>query len=317
MLLQSRSFQALPGWRVSWWAVFLLAGCSGEPWPRPPAIPLDQFAAEHQSWREERRSRLVASGSGPLTWVGLWELQPGATALGADSSLPIVLPLSEAPPRAGTLHRAGQEVRFEPARRAGVRAADGTPVTLPVKLSSDRSDSVTDLAVGSLRLRLHGEPGTDRLWLRVWDEEHPARQTFAMPAEFPLDTVWRVMAQFRRYAEPRGYRVADVTEGTQEYVSPGELRFRRAGREHRLVVFADSTSRDFLVMLWDSTALSSTYQGGRYLRVALPNTTGWTVIDFNRAYNPPCVFTPYSTCALPPSENRLALSIPAGEKRPK
>jgi len=162
---------------------------------------------------------------------------------------------------------------------------------------------------------LHGEPGTDRLWLRVWDEEHPARDAFRLPASFAPDTAWRVSARFERFREPRGYRVADITGGTLEYRSPGKLVFRIGRREHRLAAFADSTSRDFFVVFWDSTGTATTYEAGRYLRVPLPDADGWTVIDFNRAYNPPCVFTRYSTCALPPRENRLRLAITAGEKR--
>jgi uncharacterized protein (DUF1684 family) len=136
-----------------------------------------------------------------------------------------------------------------------------------------------------------------------------------MPDEFPLDTNWRVAARFQPYQEPRLFRVEDITLGTQEYSAPGELIFRVSGREYHLVPFADSTSQDFFLMLRDSTAATTTYQAGRYLRVPFPDSTGWTVIDFNRTYNPPCVFTPFSTCALPPQENRLSLAVPAGEKR--
>jgi hypothetical protein len=182
-------------------------------------------------------------------------------------------------------------------------------------LASDRTEAPTVLAVGSLRVRLHGEPGTDRLWLRAWDEEHPDRETFRLPESFAPDTAWRVSARFARFRAPRTYRVADVTGGSQEYRSPGELVFHLGGREHRLAAFADSASRDFFVMFWDSTSTTMTYEGGRYLHVPLPDDDGWTVIDFNRAYNPPCVFTPYSTCALPPPGNRLGTAIEAGEKR--
>lgn len=250
-----------------------------------------------------------------MTWIGLWELHPGAVTVGADSTLPIVLPAGPSPGVAGTLHRSGGDVRFEPAAGAGVRMADGTPINAPLPLANDRTDAPTVLAQGSLRLRVHGEPGTDRLWLRAWDEEHPARETFTLPESFPPDTAWRVSARFDKFEKPRSYRVADVTEGTQAHRSPGELVFRIGGREHRLAAFADSGSTDFFVMIWDSTALTTTYQAGRYLHVPFPDSAGWTVIDFNRAYNPPCVFTPYSTCAFPPAENRLRLAVNAGEKR--
>lgn len=296
-------------------ALPFLTSCGDQPWPSPAALPFEQFTVEHQEWRDWRRSRLVASGSGPVLWIGLWDLQQGAIALGADSTLPIVLPASDSPQLAGTLHRSGQEVRFEPAPGATVLVADSTPVDRPLTLQSDRSDSVTVLVLGSLRLRLHGERGTDRLWLRVWDEEHPARETFTLPDEFPLDTNWRVVARFREYAEPRDFRVVDVVGGPQEFSSPGELIFRVGLREHRLVAFASSTSRDFFVIFRDSTAATITYELGRYLHVPFADEDGWTEIDFNRAYNPPCVFTAYSTCALPPPENRLALAVSAGEKR--
>ena len=162
---------------------------------------------------------------------------------------------------------------------------------------------------------MHAEPGTDRLWLRAWDEEHPARQTFQLPESFRPDTAWRVSARLERFKTPRDYRVADITEGTQAYRSPGELVFRVNDRTHRLVAFAEPKDTIFFLMIWDSTAQTTTYQAGRYLRVPVPKESAWTVIDFNRAYNPPCVFTPYSTCAFAPRENRLTFALHAGEKR--
>ncbi len=293
-------------------------GCSNEPWPRPAAIPNEQFAAEFREWRQERRSRLVAPGSGPVTWVGLWELPSGDIALGADSTLPIVLPTADAPRLMGTLQRIGQVVRFAPAPRAEVHLGDSisTPVRAALTLANDRTDSATVLAVGSLRMRVHAEPGTERLWLRVWDVNHPARESFTLPSSFAPDTLWRIAAVLQPFKQAREYRVADIAGGSQAYRAPGELLFQVEGKEHRLTPFADSTSRDYFVMFWDSTAVTATYEAGRYLHVPFPDSTGWTVIDFNRSYNPPCVFTAYSTCALPPRENRLTLTVTAGEKRP-
>ncbi|MGH7551435.1 MAG: DUF1684 domain-containing protein [Longimicrobiales bacterium] len=296
-------------------ALVMCAGCTDEPWPRPAAIPVEQFVREFHEWRDYRRSRLVAPGPGPVTWVGLWEVPDGVTAIGADSTLPIVLPATHSSPLVGTIRRAGADVRFEPASGAPVQLADSTSVVAPLALVSDRNDNPTTLALGSLRLRLHGEPGTDRLWLRAWDEQHPAREAFTLPESFPPDTAWRVSARFEQYAEPRDYRVADIAEGTQAFRSPGELVFRVGRREHRLAAFAEAEDTIFFVMIWDSTATTSTYQAGRYMRVPFPDSTRWTTIDFNRAYNPPCVFTPYSTCAFAPPENRLTIAILAGEKR--
>ncbi len=310
--LWARSHTALTAFPLS-----LALGCSNEPWPRPAPMSVKQFTTEFHGWRDYRRSRLVVPGSGPVTWVGLWELHAGAAAVGADSTLPIVLSAADSPHLVGTLHRAGDVVRFDPALGAPIHLADSnhTAVIASLVLKSDRTDSATVLAVGSLRMRVHGEPGTDRLWLRVWDEEHPARDAFTLPESYAPDTMWRIAARFERFKQARESRVADIVGGTQAFRATGALGFRVAGKAQRLTAFADSTSQAFFVMFWDSTAATTTYEGGRYLRVEFPDSTGWTVVDFNRGYNPPCVFTPYSTCALPPRENRLPLAVTAGEKR--
>jgi uncharacterized protein len=316
MLERSR---LLARWHAAFAAlgIALALGCANEPWPRPAAMPNEQFDAEFREWRDDRRSRLVAPGSGPVTWVGLWELPSGDAGLGADSTLPIVLPASDAPRVMGTLRRTGQVVRFEPAPHAKVQLGDSsnTPVTTGLTLESDRGDSATVLAVGSLRMRVHGEPGTDRLWLRAWDVDDPIRETFTLPETFAPDTLWRIAARFEPFKDPREYRVADIAGGTQAYRAPGKLVFHVGRKEYRLTPFADSASRDYFVMFWDSTAMTATYEAGRYLHVPFPDSTGWTVVDFNRSYNPPCVFTAYSTCALPLRENRLPLAVTAGEKR--
>lgn len=295
----------------------VLAGCADDPWPRPPSVDVTQFTSEFDAWRTYRQSRLIAPGPGPVTWIGLWPLHDGDLTMGSDTSLDVVLPVIQSPKLAGTLHRKGAEVSFEPAQGALVMLADSTRVTTLIPVITDRNPKPTTLALGTLRLRVHGEPGTDRLWVRGWDEKHPDRETFRLPDSYPPDTAWRVAARFEKYAEPREYRVDDIAEGKQAYRSTGDLVFRIGKHEHRLAAFAETTDTAFFVMLWDSTARSTTYQAGRYMRVPFPDTTGWTVLDFNRAYSPPCVFTPYSTCAFAPPGNRLAVSILAGEKRVK
>ena len=113
-------------------------------------------------------------------------------------------------------------------------------------------------------------------------------------------------------------RVAEIT-GDDETVSVlGELEFPVHGRQFRLRAFAelgDSTPAWLWLMFKDSTNLRETYGAGRYLWVPAPDSTGWTTIDFNRASSPPCAYTAYATCALPPPENRLAVRIAAGQKR--
>lgn len=296
-------------------AVLVLAGCARDDFPSPPPVDPQQFTADHEEWRATRAEGLVTPPGGPVLWSGLWELAQGATPFGSDPSLPIVFSAADSPPLAGTLHRSGQEVRLEPAPGSPIGIKDGDVVTQTMVLENDRSRNTTTLALGSLGLRIHSEPGTDRLWLRMWDEDHPLRTTFQMPESYSPDPNWRVTARLDRYAELRDLPVADVTGGMIGYTSPGELVFRLNGEEHRLVTVGDFESTSYLILMWDSTATTTTYQAMRYMRVPAPGEDGWTIIDFNRAYNPPCVFTAFSVCALPPPENRLPVMITAGEKR--
>jgi uncharacterized protein (DUF1684 family) len=300
---------------VRLFTLVVLFALACERWPEPtPLTPAEQETAYAQ-WREARRSGLVRPGSGAVTWIGLWDLPVGEFTIGSDSSLDMMLTGDGVPPRIGTLVRTDSALRFTPATGATVTLGDSIPITKTIDVVSDRSRGYSVIAVGPVRFRIHGEPGTERLWVRAWNEHHPARETFQLPETYPISAEWRVSARFDSFAVVRDFQVADVADGIQAYRAPGELVFRIAGQEHRLAVSADSGSRDYFIMLWDSTATTTTYGAGRYLRVPVADSTGWTVIDFNRTYNPPCAFTAFSTCAFPPPENKLPFAITAGEKR--
>jgi uncharacterized protein (DUF1684 family) len=270
--------------------------------------------ADYAQWRDARRNGLVRPGSGALTWVGLWDLPHGTFSVGSNDSSDILLLDEKVPSRLGTIVRSDSGITFTPAAGARPLIGDSLPITSTIKVVTDRSRGSTVIGVSTYRFRVHGEPGTDRLWVRAWDDAYPGA-TFQLPGAYPLAGEWRVAARFDSFPAPKDFRVSDVAEGTQSYHSPGELVFRLNGHEHRLAVSADSGSRDYFIMLWDSTATTTTYGAGRYLRVPLADSTGWTVIDFNRTYNPPCAFTAFSTCAFPPPENKLPFAITAGEKR--
>lgn len=302
-----------------------LSACGTE-WPDPPPVDSETLLSEHEEWRANREQRMVTPPGGAVLWMGLWDIPQGETPFGSAADLTIKLPAEDAGPRVGVLRREGQVVTLLPDPGSGilVRSEDPedeevtieTPVTEPLVLENDRSGKTTVLALGSLGLRVHAEPGTDRLWLRAWDEDSPLIETFELPEYFPVSNDWRVQARFEEYDEPRILQFADVTGGLVEYRAPGELRFALDGREHSLIATAGENSSSFFVIMWDSTATVNTYQGGRYLRAPFPDSTGWTTIDFNRAYNAPCVFTAYSVCALPPRENWLETFVRAGEQRP-
>ena len=300
----------------------LWTGCSGETWPEPAPVDPEVLAAEHEGWREGRRANLANPNAGVISWDGLFELAEGANTFGSDPSSAIVLSEEDAPPVAGTLYLEDGAVRLVPEAGSGLRLREqvsgtaGEPVTEPMPLPDDRSEGTIRLALGSLGMRVHAEPGTDRLWLRVWDTDAPRLDAFELPEYFPITNEWRVTARFEPYAAPRTVTLGDVRGGTLENTAPGDLVFRVGGDEHRLMAFATASSRSYFISLWDSTAVTDTYQAGRYMRAPLPDDDGWTTIDFNRAYNAPCAFTAHSVCSLPPRENYLRFAVTAGEKRP-
>ncbi len=297
-------------------------GCAGDGWPDPPPVESGVLAAEHEEWRDGRRRSLANPNAGVISWDGLFELREGANTFGSDPSAAIVLPEEDAPLLAGTLYLEDGTVRLVPEAGSGLRLRDqmsgaaGDPVTEPMPLPDDRSEETVRLALGSLGMRVHAEPGTERLWLRVWDTDAPRLDAFELPEYFPITNEWRVTARFEPYPEPRTVSLADVRGGTLENTAPGDLVFRVDGAEHRLMAFAGASSRSYFISLWDSTAVTDTYQAGRYMRAPFPDDDGWTTIDFNRAYNAPCAFTPHSVCSLPPRENYLRFPLTAGEKRP-
>jgi uncharacterized protein (DUF1684 family) len=294
-------------------ALLVLAGC--EKWPSPAPMTREAHEADYAQWREARRNGLTRPGSGAVTWIGLWELPNGSFIVGSDDNSDILVLDDRLPRKLGTMIRSDSGITFTPERGAHPMIGDSIPITTTINVVTDRTRGATVISSGPFRFRVHGEPGTDRLWVRAWQEDHPARATFQLPESYPLSGDWRVAARFDSFPAAKDFQVADVAEGMQVYRSPGELVFRIAGREHRLAASADSGSRDYFIMLWDSTATTTTYGAGRYLRVPLADSTGWTVIDFNRTYNPPCAFTAFSTCAFPPAENKLPFAITAGEKR--
>jgi uncharacterized protein (DUF1684 family) len=213
----------------------------------------------------------------------------------------------------GAFIRSGRTVRFEAA--PGIETmVDGKPER-SAAMQSDLNGNPTRLLVGPLSFVII-ERG-DRIGLRVRDPEASARKQFAGLKYYPYDPAWRLQGRFEPFPEPRIMRVADVSGGTQEHQSPGELAFTFDRQTFRLQVIEEPGEDDYFVIFRDQTAGSSTYESGRFLYVAKPHADGLVIADFNRAYTPPCGFTAFTTCPLPPRQNWLPFSIRAGELRPE
>jgi hypothetical protein len=272
----------------------------------PPAVD-PAYRREIAEWRRQREAGLRAEG-GWLATAGLHWLPEGESSLGSQPMADVVLPAS-APARVGTLTRQGSSVRLEVAPGVGATHA-GEPAR-SLELVSDAAGAPTVVELGTLAF--HVIERGDRLALRVKDAASPSRQEFTGLDSFPIDPSWRLAARFEPYDPPRPLPVEDVSGGIQDGTSPGAVVFRHGGETHRLDALGEGDSL-FLIFA-DATSGKETYGGGRYLYTDLPGDDGTLVVDFNRAYNPPCAFTPYATCPLPPPQNRLPVAVTAGEKR--
>lgn len=286
--------------------VVIAVACTEAPEPLDPA-----YAAEVGAWRTQRLERLT-SDDGWLTLTGLYWLEPGENRFGSAADGAVVLPDESVPEIAGMLVVAadGTVVAFGE-EGAGV-AVNGQPLTNAL-LATDAQGAPDTVTAGRISFYVIDREG--RLAARVKDPEAMTRLTFAGIDNFDIDPAYRVQARFEPYAEPRRVAIPTVLGQDTSMLATGILRFSIKGVELVLEPYVDSPDDDSLFLIFrDETSGVTTYGAGRFLSADSPGGDGTTVLDFNLAYNPPCAFTPYATCPLPPPQNALSIAIEAGEK---
>ncbi|HEY1435060.1 MAG TPA: DUF1684 domain-containing protein, partial [Thermoanaerobaculia bacterium] len=261
------------------------------------------------AWRRERLERLT-SEDGWLSLTGLFWLAPGENTVGSDPASDVVLPAERAPARLGVIRLCAGVAVFEAGSAPGLRV-DGLAAVGPVALRTDASGAPTVLSIGSLRLHVVERGG--RMAVRARDRENPARRCLGTIPVFSVDPAWRFEARFQAYEPMKTIPVTSILGTVEPERSPGSVSFRAGGREFSLDPILEHGEIDYWIIFGDLTNGIDTYGGGRFVYVP-PPVAGRTVLDFNKAYNPPCVFTPYSTCPLPPGQNRLPIRVEAGER---
>lgn len=299
-------------------------GDAGRASAAPPETPTADHAAEVRTWQRDREASLREPGSW-LSLVGLFWLEEGTSSFGSAEENRLVFP-DPAPERAGTFHRSDGSVRVEAAEGADLRRVAGADPTDPpgpevdrLELLPDTAGGPTVLALGSLRFWVIERGG--RLGVRVSDLESPALEGFPGLDFFPVAPEWRIEARLERRP---GATVAmpNVLGQVQDLRSPGTLVFEApasvGGGELRLVPTQGAPGEPLFLVFADATNGRTTYGGGRFLYADPPapdDPEGRVVLDFNRAYNPPCAFTAFATCPLPPEPNELEVAVEAGERR--
>lgn len=263
-----------------------------------------------RAFRAAREADLLAD-DGWLTVVGLDWLEPGPNRVGSAPDSDVVLP--GGPARVGivTVHENGDTtVVIDPASGAYVEghAGEGGPVRL-VDTEEDYHRP-TIVRVGPVNFHVADRGG--RKGLRVKDNGAAARQAFAGLQYFDIDPAWRVVADWIPLVPPRDILVATGWGNIETKVATRKASFERDGKRHELYPLPNQNT-DLMFVLADRTSGRETYGACRFLVGELVGADT-IVLDFNRAINPPCAFSPFATCPIAPPENRLTLRIPAGEK---
>lgn len=289
-----------------------VAGCADEASPPQAVVPVDvAFLRDWQVWRLQREQELLRP-DGWTSLVGLHWIEPGAHYVGSDRRNGIRLAVG--PPHLGMIERRGDRLRFVPERGVAL-TLDGEPLRGEAILRTDadpRGASVIgfDEGKGGARVLQRGH----RHALSVWHADAPTRTGFAGLTHWPADPAWRIRANYVTYPQTRTLEIHDLIGNVAHARNPGYVTFRREGREFRLEMVELRELGDTPVLLFaDHTNAKGSYSAGRYLRIERKQENE-AIVDFNRSYNPPCAFTPYSTCPLPPVTNRLEMAVTAGEK---
>jgi uncharacterized protein len=275
-----------------------------------PEVDGRAYYASIEQWRANRIARLT-SETGWTTLVGLHWLSPGVNQLGsAPTNTMIVTP--KAPAHIGSITIADGAITLQADPAAGV-TIDGKPVTAPVALIPDIDEGgPTIFKTGSVSYQVIRR--NDRLGVRIKDSESEARKNFPGIEHYPVTPAFVVDAKFIPFPEPRRIAIPNILGITTMEDAPGVLSFELDGKTYELTPILEQGETDFFIIFRDRTSGKTTYPAGRFLYATPPGPDGIVRIDFNKAYNPPCAFTPFATCPLPPIQNRLPFAVEAGEK---
>ncbi len=266
------------------------------------------YRQEVEAWRSGRLQRLTAA-DGWLSLIGLHWLKEGVNRVGSAADNDIVLTAGPAHFGSVTLRRGRAAIELDPASGATIDAREQRTA----RLRDDARGRPTVIAAGSVSFYLVERNG--RYGLRVKDSQAKTRTEFAGIEHFPVDPSWRIEARWVPLRPVGKLETPNVLGLSDVYPVPGKAVFERDGKTFELLpVIEVPGDKELFLIFADRTSGRETYGGARFLYAPMPKD-GKIVLDFNKAYNPPCAFTPYATCPLAPPENRLDLAVTAGEKR--
>ena len=266
------------------------------------------YIASIEKWHKERIENLKKE-DGWLNLIGLYWLKNGENKIGSDSDNDIIFPADKAPNHIGTIVLSDSIAKI--IVKPGVSVTcNGKPVT-EMRLFNDGDKNPTVLVLGSLRWFIIKRD--DKYGIRLRDVDAPLVQDFNGIDTFPINEDWKINAKFKPYSPPKIITIPSIIGTMEEDTVRGFLLFNVKGVAYKLDPVEEGNQ--LFIIFADETSGEETYGAGRFLYADKPDSSGNVILDFNKAYNPPCAFTPYATCPLPPKQNYLHLKITAGEKK--
>ncbi len=271
--------------------------------------PASDYAKQIETWRAQRLERLKAP-DGWLSLIGLHWLKEGRNTIGSAKGNDVVL--AKGPAHVGTiaLKEGRATITLDPKAATTI---DGKSAK-SAELLDDSHPNPTRVAFGTASFYVIDRNG--RKALRVKDPQARTRTAFAGLDNYPVDPSWRVEAKWQAFKPARTLDIPTEIGTIDKMTVPGKATFVRDGKSYELLpVLEEAGAKELFFIFADRTSGKETYGAARFLYTGLPGADGKLEIDFNKAYNPPCAFTPYATCPLAPPENRLDLRVTAGEKK--
>lgn len=270
------------------------------------------YIQEIKDWQESRNEEMRDTSSSWLNLVGLHWLEEGESTFGSDSSNTLLFP-EHSPAFAGTFMLKDSVLHLQVVE--GVSILHNGQVVKEMVLQHDMDTATTYLQMGSINIHAISRP--EGIAIRVKDSQNPELVNFVDIPNFDIKPDWQLEAQLEWFDQPQPIMIPTVLGSERMQECPAIIVFQVNGERYELYPY-DSFYGDpvWTVIFSDLTNGETTYGGGRFLELDAPQPGAPSmIIDFNKAYNPPCAFSAFATCPIPPPENRLALAIPAGEKR--
>jgi uncharacterized protein (DUF1684 family) len=271
------------------------------------------YDASIEAWRAGRLERLQRP-AGWLSLVGMHWIEEGATRVGTNPKF--TTRLAVGPDELGTLILKDGKVEFQPMPDAGV-LIDGQPATGPVNLVSDADGEPTVVGFNKGDASFIVIKRGDKFALRVRDALAPTRTQFTGIDHFPVDPAWRFKAKFTPHPPGQTIDIVNILSMVEATPNPGTLTFEKDGKQYTVEALDDTGDGQLFIVFADGTSGHESYPAARFVYADPAGPDGTTILDFNKAYNPPCAFTAFSTCPTPPPSNRLPFRIEAGEKKPR